>query len=148
MKTFNLTPNDIKKNWVLVDAADQTVGRLASEIARVLRGKNKPTFSPHLDTGDFVVVVNADKIKFTGNKMENKVYYHHTGYIGGIKARTATQLMETFPERVLKNAVKGMLPKNKIGRKVFKNLKVYAGVEHPHAAQNPVPMAQRTVGVK
>ncbi|MEY4630209.1 MAG: hypothetical protein RIQ81_329 [Pseudomonadota bacterium] len=143
MKTYSVKPTDVKKQWVVVDAAHQTVGRLATEVARVLRGKHKPTFVPHLDTGDCVVVINADKVKFTGNKMKDKFYHHHTGYIGGIKSISAENLLAKHPERVLEHAIKGMLPKGPLGRKIGLNLKVYAGSEHPHAAQKPVAMKSR-----
>ncbi len=143
MKTYSVKPTDVKKQWVVVDAADQTVGRLATEVARVLRGKHKPTFVPHLDTGDCVVVINADKVKFTGNKMKDKYYNHHTGYIGGIKSISAENLLAKHPERILEHAIRGMLPKGPLGRKIGLNLKVYAGSEHPHAAQKPVAMQPR-----
>ena len=143
MKTYSVKPADIKKQWVVVDAADQTVGRLATEVARVLRGKHKPTFVPHLDTGDFVVVINAEKVKFTGNKMKYKFYHHHTGWIGGIKSISAETMLAKKPERILEHAIRGMLPKGPLGRKVGLNLKVYAGSEHPHAAQKPVAMQPR-----
>jgi len=143
MKTYSVKPTDVKKQWVVVDAAGQTVGRLATEVARVLRGKHKPTFVPHLDTGDNVVVINADKVKFTGNKMKDKFYHHHTGYVGGIKSISAENLMAKKPERVLEIAIRGMLPKGPLGRKIGLNLKVYAGSEHPHAAQKPVAMKPR-----
>lgn len=143
MKTISITPANIDKKWVLVDAEGQTLGRLASEISRVLRGKNKPIFVPHLDCGDYVVVVNADKIKLTGNKLANKVYYHHTGYVGGIRSIKAEDLLVKKPEKILTLAVRGMLPKNKLGRQVLKNLKVYAGGEHPHTAQKTIPLSPR-----
>lgn len=143
MKTYSVKPADIKKQWVVVDAADQTVGRLATEVARVLRGKHKPTFVPHLDTGDFVVVINAEKVKFTGNKMKDKFYHHHTGWIGGIKSISAETMLAKKPERILEHAIRGMLPKGPLGRKVGLNLKVYAGSEHPHVAQKPVAMQPR-----
>ena len=138
MKTTSVKPTDIKKKWVLFDANNQTVGRLASEVARVLRGKHKVDFVPHLDCGDNVVIINADKINFTGRKWTQKFYYHHSGYIGGIKATAARDLLERKPERILEHAIKGMLPHNKLGRKVFNNVKIYAGSEHPHDAQKPV----------
>ena len=143
MKTTSITPADIDKQWVLVDAEGQTLGRLASEISRVLRGKNKPTFVPHLDCGDNVIVINAGKIKLTGNKLSKKVYYHHTGYMGGLKSIKAEDLIVKKPERMLTLAVRGMLPKNKLSREVIKNLKVYAGSEHPHTAQKTVALAPR-----
>lgn len=143
MKTYSVKPTDVKKQWVVVDAAGQTVGRLATEVARVLRGKHKPTFVPHLDTGDNVVVINADKVKFTGNKMKDKFYHHHSGYVGGIKSISAENLLAKKPERILEHAIRGMLPKGPLGRKIGLNLKVYAGSEHPHAAQKPVAMKSR-----
>ena len=144
MKTCKITPADIQHNWVEVDATGQTLGRLSTEIARVLRGKHKPCFVPHFDCGDYVVVTNASKLRLTGsNKWETKVYYHHTGYIGGIKSINAKDLKSQFPERLLEKAVKGMLPKNKLGRQIFKKLKVYGGPTHNHTAQKPVPMAPR-----
>lgn len=143
MKTISITPANIEKQWVLVDAEGQTLGRLASEISRVLRGKNKPTFVPHLDCGDNVIVVNAEKIKLTGNKLSKKVYHHHTGYMGGLKSIKAEDLIVKNPEKMLTLAVRGMLPKNKLSRKVLKNLKVYAGSEHPHTAQKTVALAPR-----
>ena len=144
MKTYSVKPADIQKKWVILDAADQPLGRLATEVARLLRGKHKPTFVPNLDCGDNVVVVNMSKVKLTGKKATDKVYYHHTGYIGGIKAIQAQDLMEKNPERVLQSAVKGMLPKNKLSRKLMTNLKIYAGAEHPHTAQKPEPWTART----
>lgn len=143
MKTHSVKPADVKKAWTIVDATGQTVGRLATEVARVLRGKHKPDFAPHIDGGDFVVVVNADKIKMSGLKLANKFYFHHTGWVGGIKAISARDLLATKPERVVTSAIKGMLPKSKLGRKIAGNLKVYAGTDHPHKAQNPVPMVTR-----
>lgn len=143
MKTHSIKPVDIKKKWVVVDATDQTVGRLASEVARVLRGKHKPTFVPHLDTGDNVIVVNAAKVRLTGNKWRDKVYHHHTGYMGGIKAATAQEMLERHPERIVEIAVKGMLPKNKLGRHLASNLRVYADDKHGQDAQKPEPMAVR-----
>lgn len=137
MKTFSAKPHEVRREWLLVDAEGKTLGRLASEIARRLRGKHKPEFTPHVDTGDYVVVVNADKIAVTGRKMSDKVYYHHTGYIGNLKSITLEKLLDKAPERVIQNAVKGMLPKNPLGRAMIKKLKIYAGTEHPHAAQQP-----------
>lgn len=136
-KSFHLNPADADRKWFVVDAEGQTVGRLATRIASVLRGKHKPTFTPSTDGGDFVVVTNADKIVFKGNKMESKRYYWHTGYIGGIKERSVKEQLEKNPGQVITLAVKGMLPKNSLGRKQLTKLKVYAGAEHPHAAQNP-----------
>ncbi len=143
MKSVSVKPADTKKQWMIVDAAGQTVGRLATEVARVLRGKHKADFSPHIDGGDYVVVVNADKVKMTGLKMSDKFYFHHTGWIGGIKAISVKDLIATKPDRVVTAAVKGMLPKSKLGRKIAGNLKVYAGTDHPHKAQNPAPMVTR-----
>lgn len=137
-RSFILKPAEAAKKWYLIDATDKVVGRLATEIANVLRGKNSPQYTPHTDSGDFVVVVNADKVKFTGKKLEQKVYYKHTGYVGGIKARTAREQLEKRPDLIILTAVKGMLPKNSLGRKQLTKLKVFAGTEHDHAAQNPV----------
>ena len=128
------------RNWRVVDASDQVVGRLASKIAAVLRGKDNPSYAPHNDSGDFVIVINAEKIRFTGNKLAGKKYFRHTGYIGGIKEQTAAELLAKKPEDVLKKAVKGMLPKNALGRAQLKKLKVYSGAEHPHEAQQPVAL--------
>lgn len=144
MKTHSVKPSEIEKKWLMVDAAGKTVGRIASEIAHVLRGKHKANFVPYLDCGDNVLVVNAEKVHLTGRKLANKMYWRHTGYIGGIKARTAQELLDSHPERVLYNAVKGMLPHTKLGRKQLGNLKIYAGETHPHAAQNPQPLSART----
>lgn len=148
MKTTSVKPSDIKKQWVVVDAANQSVGRLASQIAYILRGKHKPTFTPYLDTGDHVVVINAEKVKFTGLKDNGKVYYHHTNYIGGIKAIKAGDLLAKNPERVIMTAVKGMLPHNALGSACLRNLRVYTGTQHPHDAQKPVTAPVRTLGVK
>jgi large subunit ribosomal protein L13 len=140
-KTYYPKSNDLAPEWVLVDADSQNLGRLASQIARVLLGKHKPTFTPGVEVGDFVVVINADRIQVTGNKMDDKVYYRHSGYPGGIKAVTLRQQLVKHPERVIRSAVWGMLPHNKFGRSVIKRLKIYAGPDHPHAAQNPKPLA-------
>ncbi len=138
MKTFVAKPGDITHNWCLFDATDQTLGRLASEIARRLRGKHKPIYTPFMDTGDYIVVINADRVHLTGNKVRDKVYYWHTRYPGGLKSRTVAQeLSGQFPERVLERAVRGMLPKNALGRQMFRKLKIYRGSEHPHTAQQP-----------
>ncbi len=137
MKTFMAKESEVEKKWYLVDATGKILGRLASQIAIKLRGKDKPIFTPHVDTGDFVIVVNVDKIKLTGKKLDNKYYYHHSGYIGGLKKITARKLLEKRPEDIIKYAVRGMLPKNKLGRRLLKKLKVYAGPEHPHKAQKP-----------
>lgn len=144
MKTFIAREQDILKKWHLVDARGQIVGRLASQIAMILRGKTKPQFTPHCDTGDFVVVVNADQVVFTGKKLDKKIYYRHSGYMGGLKSTTAKKLLQTKPEEVLRQAVWGMLPKNRLGRRLLKKLKIYAGPEHPHQAQQPEPLALQT----
>lgn len=135
--TFMANAANVERKWYVVDAEGQTVGRLAAEVAKVLRGKHKPTFTPHVDTGDFVIVVNADKVVFSGKKLTDKTYFRHSGYPGGTTFTTAGKMLETRPERVVEMAVKGMLPKNSLGRKMFTKLKVYAGAEHPHAAQMP-----------
>ena len=137
MKTFVAKEEEINRKWYLIDANNQILGRLASQIAIHLRGKHKPIFTPHADTGDFIVVVNAEKIRLTGTKWDNKIYYRHSGYIGGLKQISAKRLLEKKPEEVLRLAVKRMLPKNSLGRRQFKKLKVYAGPEHPHQAQRP-----------
>ena len=137
MKSFMASPSNIERKWYVVDATGHTLGRLSSEIAKVLRGKNKPTFTPHIDTGDFVIVVNADKIKVTGKKLDQKMYYHHSDYVGGMKEVTLREKLAKKPESVVELAVKGMLPKGPLGREMFKKLYVYAGPEHPHAAQKP-----------
>jgi len=140
MKTLSAKKEDVERKWYLVDAEGQVLGRLATHLASILTGKTKPIYTPHVDTGDFVVVVNADRIRLTGKKLEKKVYYWHTGYPGGIKDISAKDLLAKKPERVLKHAVKGMLPKNPLGRQMFKKLKVYAGPDHPHQAQEPEPL--------
>ena len=140
MKTFSATPADIKHDWFLVDAKGKTLGRLATEIARRLRGKHKPEYTPHVDTGDYIVVVNAEKIRVTGNKMKDKMYHHHTGYIGNLKSMSLEKLMDKAPERALQLAVKGMLPRNPLGRKMLGKLRIYAGPEHEHQAQQPTPL--------
>ena len=137
MKTYYAKPSEVQREWLLVDATDMTLGRLASEVAQILRGKNKPTSTPPIDTGDFVVIVNAEKIKITGAKATDKVYYRHTGYVGHLKSETFTEAMEKHPTRVIEHAVRGMLPKGTLGTQMYKKLKVYAGPEHPHQAQNP-----------
>lgn len=137
MKTFSAKPESVKRDWFLVDADGKTLGRLASEIARRLRGKHKTEYTPHVDTGDYIVVVNAEKIAVTGNKMADKMYYRHTGYVGNMKSANLTEMLERNPERVLQLAVKGMMPKNPLGRAMQRKLKIYAGTEHPHAAQQP-----------
>jgi large subunit ribosomal protein L13 len=140
VKTYVATPSDRQRDWLLVDASGQTLGRLATQIAEALRGKRKPQYTPHIDTGDFVVVVNAEKITVTGNKLADKKYYRHSGYPGGLKVRTLGEQLERRPEEVIRKAVKGMLPRNRLGRKQLTKLKVYAGPDHPHAAQKPQPM--------
>ncbi len=137
MKTFTAKPAEVKRDWYVVDAAGKTLGRLASEVALRLRGKHKPIYTPHVDTGDYIVIVNAEKIHVTGNKRKDKMYYKHTGYIGNMKSISFEKLIDKAPERVIETAVKGMLPKNSLGRTMFKKLKVYAGSEHNHAAQQP-----------
>jgi large subunit ribosomal protein L13 len=137
MKTFSAKAHEVRRDWFVVDAADKTLGRLASEIARRLRGKHKPEFTPHVDTGDYIVVVNADKIRVTGRKASDKLYHHHTGYIGNMKSISFEKLQQKAPGRVLELAVKGMLPKNPLGRAMYRKLKIYAGPEHQHAAQQP-----------
>src|SRR5436189_232586 len=140
MKTYVATPADRERNWLIVDASGRTLGRLATQIADALRGKRKPTYTPHVDTGDFVVVVNAEKISVTGNKRADKKYYRHSGYPGGLKTRTLGDMLERRPEEVLRLAVKGMLPRNRLARKQITKLKIYAGPDHPHEAQKPQPM--------
>ncbi|NRA42552.1 MAG: 50S ribosomal protein L13 [Pseudomonadales bacterium] len=137
MKTYSAKPNAVEQEWFIVDAEGKTLGRLASEIAHRLRGKHKPEYTPHVDTGDYIVVINAEKIHVTGNKAKDKMYYKHTGYVGNLKSISFEKLIDKAPERVLQTAVKGMLPKNPLGRKMFSKLKVYAGEAHPHAAQQP-----------
>lgn len=140
MKTFSPTPKDIDRKWYVVDAQDQVLGRLATQIAHRLRGKHKPEYAPHMDNGDFIIVVNCDKIKVTGTKLENKRYYRHSGWVGGLKSTTLQDMLASKPERVLMAAVRGMLPKNRLARHMLKKLKVYAGPEHPHTAQQPQPL--------
>ena len=137
MGTYYAKPKDVEREWLLIDAEDQVLGRVASKAAQILKGKHKPQYTPHIDTGDFVVIINADKIKVTGTKAAAKVYYHHTGYPGGLKSETFTEAMAKHPERVIEHAVKGMLPKNTLGRAMGMKLKVYTGSEHPHQAQSP-----------
>jgi large subunit ribosomal protein L13 len=136
-KTYTPKPEDIEREWFVVDAKDQTLGRLATRIAQILRGKHKPIFTPHIDVGDFVIVLNCDKIRVTGNKLDDKMYYRHSGYPGGLRSRTLREMLEKHPERVIQLAVRGMLPKNKLGRKMLKKLKIYTGDNHPHEAQQP-----------
>jgi large subunit ribosomal protein L13 len=140
MKTFTATPATIKREWFVVDATDKTLGRLATELAHRLRGKHKPTYTPNMDTGDHLIVVNAEKIKVTGKKLEDKIYYRHTGYIGNLKSINLGKMLETHPERVIQKAVKGMLPRNPLGRANFRKLHVYAGPDHPHTAQQPAQL--------
>ena len=140
MKTYQAKKEDLDHQWYLVNAEGKVLGRLATELAKILRGKNKPSFTPHVDTGDFVIVVSAEKVVLTGKKMKDKIYYHHTGYPGGIKAISAEKLLAKKPTEVLRIAVKGMLPKNSLGRQMLQKLKVYAGPDHPHEAQKPVSL--------
>jgi len=140
MKTLSAKPESVKRDWYVVDATGKTLGRLSTEIARRLRGKHKPEYTPHVDTGDYIVVVNADKVAVTGNKAKDKMYHKHTGYIGGLKSISFEKLIDKAPERVIQGAVKGMLPRGPLGRAMFKKLKVYAGTEHPHAAQQPLQL--------
>jgi large subunit ribosomal protein L13 len=140
MKTYVATPASRERNWLVVDATGQTLGRLATQIADTLRGKRKPVYTPHCDTGDFVIVVNAEKITVTGRKREQKRYYRHSGYPGGLRSRTLAEMLERRPEEVIRHAVKGMLPRNRLGRAQLRKLKVYAGPDHPHAAQTPDQM--------
>jgi large subunit ribosomal protein L13 len=142
MKTYSAKPKEIEQRWYLVDAEGQTLGRLATRIADTLRGKRKPVYTPHIDTGDFVVVVNAEKIAVTGKKREEKIYYRHSGYPGGLRERTFAEEIERRPIEVLRKAVKGMLPRNRLARRQLTKLKVYAGPEHPHEAQNPDPLPE------
>ncbi len=137
MKTFSAKPAEVKRDWFIVDATGKTLGRLATELAHRLRGKHKPEFTPHVDTGDYIVVVNAEKIRVTGNKLKDKMYYRHTGYIGNLKSTNLEKLLKEHPERALETAIKGMLPKNSLGRAMFRKLRVYAGPKHEHAAQQP-----------
>jgi len=137
MKTFSAKPESVKRDWFVVDATNKVLGRMATEIARRLRGKHKPEFTPHVDTGDYIVVINAEKVRVTGNKAEAKMYYHHTGWPGGIKSINFNKLQEKAPTRIIEKAVKGMLPKGPLGRAMFRKLRVYSGTEHSHAAQQP-----------
>ena len=140
MKTFSAKADEIKREWFIIDAEDVILGRMASEIAKRLRGKHKPEFTPHVDTGDYIVVINAEKIAVTGNKMKNKIYYKHTGYIGNLKSITLEKQLIKHPEVVIESAVKGMLPKNSLGRTMYRKLKVFAGDQHPHEAQQPIKL--------
>lgn len=137
MKTYQAKPHEVEREWVLIDATDQVLGRVASKVAQILKGKNKPQYTPHVDTGDFVVIINAEKIRLTGAKATSKEYYRHSGYPGGLKVESFEEAMTKHPERVIERAVKGMLPKNTLGRAMGRKLKVYAGAEHPHMAQKP-----------
>jgi large subunit ribosomal protein L13 len=141
-KTYATTPTDIKREWFIVDAEGQTLGRLASQIAHILRGKHKPYFTTHLDTGDFVIVINCEKIGVTGNRMDDKFYYRHSGYISGLKSISLADQLQRFPDRPLREAVKGMLPKNTLGKQMLTKLRIYKGGEHPHAAQQPRPLSE------
>ena len=140
MATKSTKPAEVTRDWYLVDASGKTLGRLASEIARRLRGKHKPEYTPHVDTGDYIVVVNAEKVHVSGNKMKDKMYHHHTGYIGSLKSISLEKMLQTHPERVIEKAVKGMMPRNPLGRQMVSKLKVYAGPEHKHTAQQPKPL--------
>ena len=140
MKTFSAKPHEVQHDWYLVNAQGRTLGRLATEIARRLRGKHKPEYTPHVDTGDYIVVVNAEKIRVTGTKLKNKIYYRHTGYIGNLKSESLQSMLERAPEQVLKLAVKGMMPRNPLGRQMLRKLKIVRGEDHPHVAQQPQPL--------
>ena len=137
MKTYHAKPGEVEREWLVIDATDLVLGRLATEVAQILKGKKKPQYTPHVDTGDFVIIINAEKIRLTGNKAETKIYYSHSGYIGGLKEVSFKRMLEKHPERIIEKAVKGMLPKNTLGRAMNRKLKVYAGPNHPHAAQKP-----------
>ncbi|MBN1285110.1 MAG: 50S ribosomal protein L13 [Anaerolineae bacterium] len=139
MKTYTTKPKEVEREWFVLDATDQTLGRLATQIATLLRGKHKPIFAPNIDTGDFVIVVNAERIHVTGKKLDDKMYYRHSQYPSGLKTTSLRRMLEKYPERVIESAVRGMLPKNRLGRKMIKKLKVYAGPDHPHQAQQPKP---------
>ncbi len=140
MKTFSAKPAEVRRDWYVVDATGKTLGRLSTEIAHRLRGKHKPEYTPHVDTGDYIVVINAEKIRVTGNKMQDKIYHHHTGYIGNLKSISLEKLLDEAPERAIQHAVKGMLPRGPLGRKMLGKLRVFAGPEHSHAAQQPIPL--------
>lgn len=139
MRTYSPKPGDVDRKWYVIDATDVVLGRLASQVAILLRGKHKPTFAPHMDMGDYVIVINADKVALTGSKLQDKMAYHHSGFPGGLKATSYQELLATYPERAVEKAVRGMLPKNRLARQQIAKLKVYAGAEHPHASQNPEP---------
>lgn len=140
MKTFSAKPAEVRRDWYVVDATNKTLGRLSTEIALRLRGKHKPEYTPHIDTGDYIVVVNAEKVRVTGNKLQGKMYHHHTGYIGNLKSVPLEKMLEEHPERVIEKAVKGMLPRGPLGRQMYSKLRVFAGPEHTHAAQQPIPL--------
>ena len=140
MTTFSAKPAEVRRDWFVVDATGKTLGRLSSEIARRLRGKHKPEYTPHVDTGDYIVVINAEKVRVTGNKLKDKIYYHHTGYIGNLKSISLEKQLVKAPERVIEGAVKGMLPRGPLGRQMFKKLRVFKGPEHDHAAQQPISL--------
>jgi large subunit ribosomal protein L13 len=140
MKTYSANAETVKREWFVIDATDKVLGRLSTEIARRLRGKHKPEYTPHVDTGDYIVVINAEKVRVTGNKETDKMYHHHTGYIGSLKSVSLAKMRASHPDRIIKHSVKGMLPKNSLGRAMFKKLKVYAGSSHEHAAQQPQPL--------
>jgi len=140
MKTFSAKPAEVRRDWFVVDATGQTLGRLSTEIARRLRGKHKPEYTPHVDTGDYIVVVNAEKVRVTGNKLKDKMYHHHTGYIGNLKSKSLEKVLAETPERVIERAVKGMLPRGPLGRQMYAKLKVFKGPEHDHTAQQPIPL--------
>ena len=140
MKTFSAKPAEVRRDWYVVDATGKTLGRLSTEIAHRLRGKHKPEYTPHVDTGDYIVVINAAKVRVTGNKMQDKIYHHHTGYIGNLKSISLEKLLDEAPERAIQHAVKGMLPRGPLGRKMLGKLRVFAGAEHSHTAQQPIPL--------
>jgi len=140
MKTFSAKPAEVRRDWYVVDATNKTLGRLSTEIAHRLRGKHKPEYTPHIDTGDYIVVVNAEKVRVTGNKLQDKMYHHHTGYIGNLKSVPLQKMLDEHPERVIETAVKGMLPRGPLGRQMYSKLRVFVGPEHTHAAQQPIPL--------
>ena len=140
--TYMKKKEEVSRNWYVIDATDMTLGRLAAKVATILRGKHKPTYTPHIDCGDYVIVVNASKVNLTGNKLDKKIYYNHSGYPGGLRERTARTMIENYPEEMIERAVKGMLPKGRLGRQMYKKLFVYAGSEHPHQAQQPVELKE------
>ena len=140
MKTFSAKPAEVRRDWYVVDATNKTLGRLSTEIALRLRGKHKPEYTPHIDTGDYIVVVNAEKVRVTGKKLQDKIYHHHTGYVGNLKSVPLQKMLDEHPERVIEKAVKGMLPRGPLGRQMYSKLRVFAGPEHTHAAQQPIPL--------